>query len=73
MKPVSSTLQGVGFLVLGMLVFSLQDVTVKGIGGDYPILEIVLLRTLVALPLTLLFFCLEGGRGLSKTRQLGLE
>lgn len=72
MKP-GSTLQGVSFLVLGMLIFSLQDVAVKGIGGDYPILEIVLFRTLVALPLTLLFFRLEGGRGLPKTRQLGLE
>ncbi len=73
MKSISGTLQGVSFLVLAMLIFSLQDIAVKGIGGDYPILEIVLFRTLIALPLTLLFFRLEGGRGLPKTRQLGLE
>lgn len=73
MKSAGSTVQGVSFLVLGMLIFSLQDVAVKGIGGSYPILEIVVFRSLSALPLTLLFFRLEGGRGLPKTRRLGLE
>lgn len=65
--------QGVGFLVLGMLIFSLQDVAVKGMGGDYPVLEIVLFRSLTALPLTLLFFRFEGGRGLPGTTRPGLE
>ena len=65
--------QGVGFLVLALLIFSLQDVAVKWIGGDYPILEIVLFRSLTALPLTLLFFRLEGGRGLPSTTRPGLE
>lgn len=73
MLGTSRTLRGIGFLVLGLLTFSLQDVAVKWIGGNYPILEIVLFRTLTALPLTLLFFRLEGGRGLPKTRQLRLE
>lgn len=65
--------QGVAFLVLALLIFSLQDVAVKWLGGDYPILEIVLLRSLSALPLTLLFFRLEGGRGLPRTGRPGLE
>lgn len=65
--------QGVGFLVLALLIFSLQDISVKWIGGDYPILEIVLFRSLTALPLTLLFFRFEGGRGLPSTTRPGLE
>lgn len=65
--------QGVGFLVLAMLIFSLQDVAVKWIGGDYPILEVVVFRSLTALPLTLLFFRFEGGRGLPGTTRPGLE
>ncbi len=69
----TDNLRGVSFLGLGMLIFSLQDVAVKWIGGDYPILEIVVFRSLTALPLTLLLFRLEGGRGLPKTRQLRLE
>jgi drug/metabolite transporter (DMT)-like permease len=63
-NKISANLQGVGFLVLGMLIFSLQDIVVKWIGGNYSVLEIVTFRSLVALPLTLLFCRCEGGRGL---------
>ena len=73
MNKISSNVRGVSFLVLGMLIFSLQDVAVKWIGGDYPILEIVLLRSLSALPLTLLFFRFEGGQGLPTTGRHKLE
>ncbi len=38
MNKLSSNIQGVGFLVLAMLIFSLQDIAVKWIGGDYPVL-----------------------------------
>ena len=69
----SSSIRGVGFLLLGMLIFSLQDVAVKWIGGDYPVLEIVTFRSLVALPLTLLFYRAEGGRGLPTTKRHKLE
>ena len=59
--------------MLGMLIFSLQDIAVKWIGGDYPVLEIVTFRSLIALPLTLLFFRYEGGRGLPTTKRHKLE
>lgn len=70
---VRSTLRGVLFLVLGLLVFSLQDITVKFIGGQYPVLEIVTFRSLVALPLTLLLFRFEGRRGWPTTSQRTLQ
>lgn len=73
MTKINTNIQGVGFLVLGLLIFSLQDITVKWIGGDYPVLEIVTFRSLVALPLTLLFFRYEGGRGLPRTQRHKLE
>ena len=73
MNKISSNLQGVVFLVLGMLIFSLQDIAVKWIGGDYSVLEIVTFRSFIALPLTLLFFRYEGGRGLPTTPQPKLE
>jgi drug/metabolite transporter (DMT)-like permease len=72
-NKISTNVQGVGFLLLGMLIFSLQDVAVKWIGGDYPVLEIVTFRSLVALPLTLLFYRAEGGRGLPTTKRHKLE
>lgn len=66
-------MRGILFLLLAMLIGSLQSVAVKWIGGNYSVLEIVTLRSLVALPLTLLFFRLEGGKGLPATQQPKLE
>jgi len=73
LNKIHANVQGVGFLVLGMLIFSLQDIAVKWIGGDYPVLEIVIFRSMLALPLTLLFFHFEGGRGLPTTQRHTLE
>ena len=73
MKIANKNILGVSFLVLAMLIFSLQDIAVKWIGGDYPVLEIVTFRSLIALPLTLLFFRYEGGQGLPTTQQPKLE
>jgi drug/metabolite transporter (DMT)-like permease len=73
MNKISANIQGVGFLVLAMLIFSLQDIAVKWIGGDYSVLEIVTFRSLIALPLTLLFFRYEGGQGLPTTQRHKLE
>jgi drug/metabolite transporter (DMT)-like permease len=73
MNKISSNMQGVAFLVLAMLIFSLQDIAVKWIGGNYPVLEIVTFRSLIALPLTLLLFRYEGGQGLPTTQRNMLE
>ncbi|HEX2997679.1 MAG TPA: DMT family transporter [Anaerolineales bacterium] len=69
----SSNIRGILFLLLAVLIGSLQSVAVKWIGGNYSVLEIVTLRSLVALPLTLLFFRFEGGMGLPITKQPKLE
>lgn len=73
MSKASDNVRGVGFLVLALLTISLQAVAVKWISGDYPVLQIVIVRSLVALPFTLLFYRYEGGRGLPTTRQHKLE
>jgi len=73
MKTTNKNILGVSSIVLGLLIFSLQDIAVKWIGGSYPILEIVIFRGLVAMPITLLFFRLEGQRGLPTTKQPKLE
>ena len=69
----SSSLKGIGFLLLAMLIGSLQAVAVKWIGGNYSVLEIVTFRSLVALPVTLIFFRLEGKKGLPTTTQPKLQ
>ncbi|MGB1289028.1 MAG: DMT family transporter, partial [Aggregatilineales bacterium] len=74
MRPVSDNIKGIGFIILAMLIFSLQNIAIKWISGDYPVLQIVIFRSLVALPSTLLLFrYYEGGRGFPKTGQRGLE
>ena len=73
MPTTNSNLKGIGFLLLAMLIGSLQAVAVKWIGGNYSVLEIVTFRSLVALPITLLFFRLEGKKGLPTTNHLKLQ
>ena len=73
MNKTSSNIQGVGFLVLALLIFSLQNIAVKWIGGNYSVLEIVTFRSFIALPCTLLFFRYEGQRGLPTTQRYKLE
>lgn len=70
---ITTNLKGIGFLLLAMLIGSLQAVAVKWIGGNYSVLEIVTFRSLVALPATLIFFRFEGKKGLPTTRQLKLQ
>jgi drug/metabolite transporter (DMT)-like permease len=65
--------KGISFLVMALLIISLQGIVVKWLGGDYPVLEMVVFRNLVALPFTLLFFRYEGKRGLPTTPQFRLE
>lgn len=70
---MSSNLRGAVSLLLAMLIFSLQDIAVKWIGGDYSVLEIVVFRSLIALPCTFFFLRYEGIAGLPNTQKAGLE
>jgi drug/metabolite transporter (DMT)-like permease len=73
MKIAGSTIQGVGFLLLALLVLSVQDIAVKWIGGDYSVIEILVFRSVIALPATLVLFRLEGRRGRPTTKRHKLE
>src|SRR5918998_1400924 len=42
MNVPNKTVRGVGLLVLSLLIFSLQDIAIKWIGGDYPVSETAL-------------------------------
>ena len=58
-------LSGIAYVVGGVTVFSVQDVIIKWLSGDYPVLEIVFVRSLVAL---LLLFAMAGLRGRQRLR-----
>ncbi|MEM7114544.1 MAG: DMT family transporter [Chloroflexota bacterium] len=69
----SNNIKGISFLVLAMFIFSLQNIAIKWISSGYPVLEIVIFRSFIAIPCTLLIFYYEGGRGLPKTKEHRLE
>jgi drug/metabolite transporter (DMT)-like permease len=48
---LDAPLRGIGFILVGASVFPIQDVVIKGLSGDYPVLEIVFVRSLVTLGL----------------------
>jgi drug/metabolite transporter (DMT)-like permease len=73
MTKMSPNLKGVGFLILATLIISIQNIAIKWIGGDYSALEIVAVRSLVALPATLIFYRYEGQHGLPTTKRPRLE
>jgi drug/metabolite transporter (DMT)-like permease len=73
MFELNSNIKGVGFLLLALLIISIQNIAIKWMGGDYSALEIVAVRSLVALPCTLLFYRYEGRLGLPTTQQPRLE
>ena len=44
-------LHGIGFVLVAASVFPMQDVIIKGLSGRYPALQIVFVRSLIALSL----------------------
>lgn len=66
----NSNLKGILFLITAILFISIQSVVVKWMGDGYPVLEMVVLRNIVALPITLIFFWREGNKGFPKTRNI---
>ena len=72
-NKATDNIRGIGFLILALMIFSLQNIAVKWISSDYSILEIVSFRSLIALPATLILYRLEGKKGLPKTKQHKLE
>ncbi|MBT5413005.1 MAG: DMT family transporter [Rhodospirillaceae bacterium] len=68
-----SAVPGVLLVVSALAVFSIQDVFIKLLGEDYSVLQIVFIRTLVALPIVLgITAGTIGLRGL-RTERLGLN
>jgi drug/metabolite transporter (DMT)-like permease len=65
-------LRGMASVAAGVSIFSLQDAILKGMSSTYPVHEIVVLRSLVALPLLLLVAAAEEG-GVPKLHRLGLH
>ncbi|PTX57016.1 EamA-like transporter family protein [Litoreibacter ponti] len=73
MKLSPATL-GPLFAAIAVTLFSLNDVTMKYLSGDYALHQIVLIRSLVGISVVLLFMMpFQGGPASLKTRRLGAQ
>lgn len=57
----TTPLAGILSLLLGLAVFSLQDLIIKSLSGRFPLYQIMLVRGLVGLPILALMVKAEGG------------
>lgn len=73
METLDSSRKGIAFVIVGVFVFSLQDVIIKAVSGRYPVHEIVFIRGLVAAPVLLMIAYHEGGLASLRTRRMGLH
>ena len=74
MKSLSITSIGVICALIASVSFTLNDVGIKFLSGDYPLHQVVLIRAGVGLAITLgIMMPLEGGFGLLRTRHLRLH
>jgi drug/metabolite transporter (DMT)-like permease len=73
MDPIHTPQRGIAIVFIGVLMFSLQDVIVKAISGNYAVHQIVFVRSVVALVPLLLFLRLEGGLARLRTRRPALH
>ena len=64
---------GIACVVAAVSILVLQDSLIKWLSGDYPLHEIVLVRAVSAVCVTLFAMRLEGGIHLLRTRRLGLH
>lgn len=62
-------IKGIVCLTAGIAVFSVQDLIIKLLSGDYPVHQAMVIRSLTALPLLLLLVVLDAGwRGVASNR-----
>jgi len=64
---------GISCAITGVVAMSVMDAVIKWLSSDYPLHEIVLIRTVVALFLTLIIVHYDGGFGILKTKRPGLH
>jgi drug/metabolite transporter (DMT)-like permease len=60
--------KGIACLVAGVALFSIQDLILKALSGEYPLHQAMVLRSVTAMPLLLAFVAFDGGLRTLHTR-----
>jgi S-adenosylmethionine uptake transporter len=73
MAVIDNTKLGVIFVLFAMFFISINDMLVKLLSDGYPLHQLVFIRSIIGICVTLAFLHFEGGWRLLKTRRLGLH
>jgi S-adenosylmethionine uptake transporter len=68
-----NTAAGIGFVLLGMVAISVNDVLIKALSGGYPLHQMVFIRSAIGIMFSLMLVQMEGGFAILRTRQAGLH
>ena len=71
--PHSSNAAGIGFVLLGVMAISVNDMLIKQLSGGYPLHQMVFLRSAIGILFSLILVQWEGGWQILKTRTPGLH
>lgn len=63
--------QSVGWLCAGIFVFSLQDLVVKSVSGVYPVHEVIVIRSVAAIPFLFVLVWQAGGLRAARSPRAG--
>ena len=69
--PLDAPLKGVSFLICGVTIFSIQDVLIKYLSGQYSVFEILFFRSLFSILPALAIVHFDTGLASLKTSRLG--
>jgi len=72
-ETIDPTVKGILMAVTAVSIFSVQDVIIRTLSGDYSVLEIMFIRAVVALGPMALFVYWSGGFATLRTPHLGLQ
>ncbi|MEM7060234.1 MAG: DMT family transporter [Pseudomonadota bacterium] len=64
---------GIAFIVFGMIAISVNDMLIKQLSGDYPLHQMVFVRSAIGILFSLIFVQFEGGWHILKTNTPGLH
>lgn len=65
--------QAIGFILVGMVCITINDALIKYLSSDYPLHQMVFIRSALALSISFVFLHLEGGLPRLRTDRLGLH
>ncbi len=64
---------GIGFILVGMVAISINDMLIKMLSGGYPLHQMVFTRSAIGIVFSLMLVQLEGGWGILRTKTPGLH